>query len=969
MLKKSLLKTSLLPWNNRIKITAVFLAGLLFCPSPYLRLAQAENAGYVPPVSANPPLPSADTGSGKIKVEAYQVELGKAIEIPVFGLVRSINSEQNVAEILSQTTDHITVQGLNIGSTLLFLWETAGVRSLRVVVVRPYEEVELQERLELQGSSLFKQQKKKRFSFFYETQSGLFRKGEVLPRAEEKRKYLGHKFRFQGGTPWGLLLGKAEYEYRKDATSQKAIAMPRDFQLGLYDSTAGPVQGYDLVGGSDFIRVNDLGFPGVRLEGMSLKRSTVYRNESLSRGFYPFLFVGQERDGSLTDNPAGFQNRKLKDKMAGQVLDYFWARDKRVRFGSFQRWSGPKNEQAEKNFTADYDLNFSHLGLSGEVGWDDQSRFSMQFNTDVYSDWLTIRNRWSNIGKDYQTVTGTVAGQGKLGYEMQAVFLPLWLLWAYEKLQLRFSMNFLRNRISPNPLRMKHYNRLFLTSLSCSLPANIFFETVAGYDDARSNSFPTLGRSWEARLSKDFYFDSRWLKRFRIYTHSKIDTYRKGIESPGFNADRYQIQSGTDITLFESVFLRAEFLQVRLDEIEFVDPEARTYPSQIILEAGYAAQIAETPLSVNLSVRYTDERHTFNKTHQPLTQQDRLEGRAGLTYRFSQKNSAYIEAQATVIESIVGQKPQAEFTLVGGMRMGWDSPLYIPEKGKIEGYFFKDLNGNGHMDPGEPGLSGFEIGADEGPSTKTNSEGYYHLKILEGKVRLRASGKIPEGYFFTTSSHGAFDLYPRETKRIDFGITAQLRVRGRAFMDMNLNQFYDEGDIPMSAVRISLDSGQKVMTTAQGQFALLRIMPGPNRLSIDLDSVPEGYKTLTPVEKKFDGSPGDIIAYDILFEARRFVGGLVYEDLNGDGFHSEDEPVLSDIRLKLNDETTQTDQKGRYYFKNLKPGNYLLSVDAGSLPQGYRSVTATQVLEVHAEPYLASNRNFAVTKTPDNRKS
>src|SRR5947209_198605 len=70
--------------------------------------------------------------------------------------------------------------------------------------------------------------------------------------------------------------------------------------------------------------------------------------------------------------------------------------------------------------------------------------------------------------------------------------------------------------------------------------------------------------------------------------------------------------------------------------------------------------------------------------------------------------------------------------------------------------------------------------------------------------------------------------------------TQQVLV-GRVFEDVNRNGIFDSGDEPLAGVRLYLNNGQSVVTDSQGLYNFPALGDGPQVISLDPVSIPQGY--------------------------------------------------------------------------------------------------------------------------------
>jgi len=113
-----------------------------------------------------------------------------------------------------------------------------------------------------------------------------------------------------------------------------------------------------------------------------------------------------------------------------------------------------------------------------------------------------------------------------------------------------------------------------------------------------------------------------------------------------------------------------------------------------------------------------------------------------------------------------------------------------------------------------------------------------------------------------------------------------------------------------------------------------------------------------------EGTPKERVVIEESVHFQRNSGsvrGLVYQDWDEDGARDPEEPALAGATLALVDSrgvtvgSALTDDEGLYSFRNVRPGEYLLTETP---PLGYSSLGETQV-RVPVRAYEVSEINFA----------
>ncbi len=907
------------------------------------------------------------SASANLRVLVYEVELGQKIFIPVPNVSFHLINAPQFASVVNTRPDGLEVRGEKMGETLMLIWSAGGVQSVRVRVLRPSIEVKSMAKLIAQSSPVYRSQQNRTFHVSYESAYALLNEGTELGRVSESRKLYGQQIKAWGSTPFGLVRSGLFYEYRKEHALQKAVSIPRDFYYGLYESDLPFVKRYDLVGGTQYTALSRFGFPGARYNGFSLQPS-ISRWSNPKKGQTDFSwFIGHKRDGSIIDNPAGVQNRQIRGNVAGERVDhYFWPGGK-TSVGAYHEWGGPRTEfEAKNNFDGHLDFRFPHVQLESEGGFDQQQHGAGEIRGVIQNRFAGFQTRYYDVNSHYATITGGVENRANRGIELDSNLFPLLPLWNSDAVSLRGSAGWVRNHLSINPQRPKDYIKWQRGDVMVKLPWHLTSDTEVAFFDQRAASFPFTQKRFFEEVSRSFSLNNRLISRLRLSVFSGEDLYRNSQNSPGFNSTRSELGASANLNFRSGFWTLTRFGWNYLrEEDQPTPPHKVTHPTQLTLAAGWSHtfQRLPVPISLDADIRYIEEGDTRGKIHQPYVNENRLEAHGGITIPLRANSQWYADARIASTQSAIGAQDHAELSIITGVRMLLDSKFYIAQKGMVEGYVFDDRNANGIHDPGEPGLMGHEVYVEGAGRTKTNAEGYYRLKIKEGTAKVVASTKVPEGFFYTTVNWKEMEILPKSKTRMDFGLAAQFEIRGRAFVDVNQNGIFENGDIPISKVRIALATGQSGTTAPDGFYSILRIPPGSNQIRVLLESIPEGYRTETAIERKIDAASGDLMHFDIILKPLRALSGCVFEDLNQNHVKEPDEPGIPNAQIDIQGRTVRTGRGGRYQMSDLAAGKTEVRLTLASLPPGYKPIESSHTLEISQEPFRRTDVDFPVRKS------
>lgn len=312
----------------------------------------------------------------------------------------------------------------------------------------------------------------------------------------------------------------------------------------------------------------------------------------------------------------------------------------------------------------------------------------------------------------------------------------------------------------------------------------------------------------------------------------------------------------------------------------------------------------------------------------------------------------------------------------------WGVAAPPPAGGKVGRAVWKDLNGNGIQDPGEPGMPGVAVNlytASGSLVTSTTTDqygGYQFQSVAPGDYYVTFAQ--PNGYAFTLQNAGTdrtVDSDANSSGRtatftitsttdnldLDAGLVSTLSgsLDGYAWNDANNNGIRDAGEPGMSGVPVTLwdSNGNAIASTttgsdghyqfnsvASGDYRVTFTPPtnfgfGPTNVggdpTVDSDAnSPSGTTNLLTL------APGGSISHvDAGLVQFRSVGGYLWNDANGNGIQDAGEYGVPYVEVSLYSTSgdfvavTTTDDTGHYTFDTVLPGNYYV---AFTQPRGYR---------------------------------
>lgn len=301
---------------------------------------------------------------------------------------------------------------------------------------------------------------------------------------------------------------------------------------------------------------------------------------------------------------------------------------------------------------------------------------------------------------------------------------------------------------------------------------------------------------------------------------------------------------------------------------------------------------------------------------------------------------ATVPAGATVVTDLSGPVTTTAGTVT-------TQDVAIDASVTLTGTIFSDRDGDQQHDVDEPGLAAVELeitGASGGSwAAITDADGVWSVDGL-ARGTYTATADDPAGGSLTTGN---------EPQTIDATTTAGTvtatdigyrfaAVGGHVFGDLDGDGSEDPDETGMAGVVVSLvlpATGDVLATTttdAGGDYRFDELLGG----SYELHFAPPTGPAPDPVPVTVASSTA-VTVVAVPIDLRGSIGDVVFNDLDGDGLHSPDEPGVAGVVLEAVPQeggtagiTTTTGSDGSYVLEGLKPGRYIVVVDGTSLPTG-----------------------------------
>lgn len=274
-----------------------------------------------------------------------------------------------------------------------------------------------------------------------------------------------------------------------------------------------------------------------------------------------------------------------------------------------------------------------------------------------------------------------------------------------------------------------------------------------------------------------------------------------------------------------------------------------------------------------------------------------------------------------------------------------DIPMY---GGAVAGVVFEDLNEDGILDDGEPGIAGVPVRVTlpGGPVTVASGpDGTYSVGVAEAG-EYSVSATAPTGQRITSTNPATVTVPAGEIANVHMGVAGTAVVDESTF---NITTFYDvdgdgtldTGEAPIGPVAfvVTDSDGAEVgrdSTKDDGTFTTPGLPAGTYTVTF---TAPDGTvaTSATTVTVVLPGT-GTAPTATFGFTELATYDGLVFIDTNNNKQHDAGEKLIAGATVVLTGAggtyTATTDANGAYSIADIKPGDYTVTV---TLPDQYKN--------------------------------
>ncbi len=441
---------------------------------------------------------------------------------------------------------------------------------------------------------------------------------------------------------------------------------------------------------------------------------------------------------------------------------------------------------------------------------------------------------FKNINKNFTTVTSAPSGQGTTS-----------MLWTSninaESYSAGTMLDVTRQRLYTNPNNPDALDYDANANINIPLSPKLAFASRVRYVDTAGDILPRHSMGLNTGLTRNIEVWGGRNGSVYVSGGYQESTYP---DNPTSDYHSYDAATGVNLSLTKNLswYLSYQYSWLIEGLSDFM-----SNPMATTTGLSYNRQFMER-LSGNFSLSYRNEQST-QSLNSFMAGEDSVGLSGSLTYNPKNDLSYFIDSNVQNVWSKAGQSTSyTSMDLRMGMRGIWGTSLVWDPKGAVSGVVYKDKNGNGKKDEGEPGLPDIKVKAGEKEAI-TDKDGRYRIEVKGKRVNVTPLMEtIPTGYIFSTPSFFKVDILHGIARVVDFGLTTQSGIYGIVFVDKNGNNQPDRGDQFLQHVKILLDGKKTIMSDSQGTYFFQKVSEGGHNIAIDMKTLPQGLIPLIKIK-------------------------------------------------------------------------------------------------------------------------
>lgn len=171
-------------------------------------------------------------------------------------------------------------------------------------------------------------------------------------------------------------------------------------------------------------------------------------------------------------------------------------------------------------------------------------------------------------------------------------------------------------------------------------------------------------------------------------------------------------------------------------------------------------------------------------------------------------------------------------------------------------------------------------------------------------------------------------------------------LEGTVYLDRDHDEFYTLSDTPLEGIEVRMSSGEKSLTDSTGRYSFENLFPGEYAVGLNVATLPERYRSVSPVPQVVVLSDGltDTADFAVKFEGddeetSARLEGRVFFDRDRDQVYDDGDPLCEIFKVKLDNLAITNGRNGAFVFTHLEPGPHTVEIS-------YNEGTKTIIKEI-----------------------
>ncbi len=246
----------------------------------------------------------------------------------------------------------------------------------------------------------------------------------------------------------------------------------------------------------------------------------------------------------------------------------------------------------------------------------------------------------------------------------------------------------------------------------------------------------------------------------------------------------------------------------------------------------------------------------------------------------------------------------------------------------IQGHVYFATEAASYGLTGQRGFPNVLVTIDGGLTQRTDATGTYEFRFVKPGPHLItiAPGTLPAGVVPDATSQSII-VQGGQVANVDFSAGQFGGVGG------TVTQMIDGKSVPVPNVLLVVDGTQRGYTGVDGSYQIGRLTNGKHTIAVSADTLPASMAIAGDAARQVDVNQGSVAPANFMLTGLGSIQGVVLYTADA-GFGDLVGALNVYVVADPGQHAAITDADGHFNIDNLPPGNYTLSVDQDTLPDG-----------------------------------